>query len=447
MTNWWPLFTRDPVESLAHDDWTAVGPIVSSRTFGTSDIFSIRPLWTEFESRERDASSHHLLYPLFNHYAAGDASHWHLLNLVRRAQRDEGHYTSFDVFPFYFSRQTGDPETSHRALWPAIGTLRNFLGRERVDFVLWPLYVRSERRSEIRYSTPWPFIQYRTGPESQGWGVWPIYGHFERAGAYDRTWAAWPFFYNYKDGLNAEVPYERFGVLPFYARERAAGMRSETYGWPFFGYTHESDPRSIYREVRYFYPFVVQGRGEEKHVNRLLPFYAHERRPEYSKRWYLWPILKQEQYELPGLNRDVTRVLFFLYRDEKQTNPAHDFLARRSYLWPLLAYTNNGQGHRQLQAFDPLGTFFPRNEKIRENWTPLFAIYRFDRQPERTRHSVLWNFIAIENKSDNTGSVHIGPLFEQVETSDASHWNILKGLIGRKRIGEEKQWTFFWNSF
>ncbi len=447
LSNWWPLYTARPHLSGDASDWTAFGPFLESRHTSTQQILSFRPLWTQFESTEREATSRHLLYPLFSHYDYTHHSHWHVLNLIRRASHEDSDYRSTQIFPFYFSRQTGDPETSYRALWPIGGTLRNFLWRDRMDFIAWPLFLRTEKGTEIRYSTPWPFIQYRTGEDARGFGLWPIYGRFQREADYDRTWALWPLIYHYRDNLDQEVPYERFGILPLYASERADGMRSQTFLWPFFGYTRENEPRPLYRENRYLWPFFVQGRGEEKHVNRWMPFYTHESRGDQSKHWYLWPVLKREHTQLPALERQRTQVLFFIYRDEHLFNSDRGFSARRSYLWPLYGYNHNGAGHRQFQTLDPLGVFFPRNEKIRENWSPLFALYRYDRQPERTRHSLLWNLFVLERGSDQTGAIYLGPLFERVNDGSSGHWSVLKGLVGRSRQMDETQWTFFWNSF
>lgn len=447
-SNWWPLLTMTPAEDRAGGDrWTAAGPFLESRLLGEERITSFRPLWTQFEHTEREAASYHLLYPLLSVYDYEGAHHWHVLNLLRSSRSTEPEHRELDLFPFYFSRQTGQPETSYRALWPLGGTLKNFFGRDRIDFALWPLYIRTERQAEVRYSVPWPFFQKLTGPGSRGWALWPFYGHFEREGSYDHTWALWPLYYNLHNGLGQEVPYHRLGVLPFYHRETAAGLRSETYLWPFFGYTRESDPRPDYRETRYFWPLLVQGRGEEKYVNRWLPLYTHETRPGTAKHWYLWPLLKHQQFEDPGLTRDRTQFLFFLYWDEQQSHAATDFSARRTYLWPLLGYANNGEGRRQVQVLDLFGVFFPHNEKIRENWSPLFALYRYQSDAGSSRHSVLWDFVVFEQEADDTGAVYLGPLFEHVDEGETGHWKLFKGLIGRERSPDGKRWTFFWNTF
>ena len=235
------------------------------------------------------------------------------------------------------------------------------------------------------------------------------------------------------------MPYRRFGVLPFYSRETAAGLKSETFAWPFFGYTRETVPRPVYSENRYFWPLLVQGRGEERHVNRWMPLYTDERKPGYRKNWYLWPILETEHFEQPGLTRERTSLLYFIYRDEQQHFA--DTTARLTFLWPLFGYWNDGYDRRQLQVLDPLSVFFPSNQKVRENWTPLFALYRLDERSGNARHSLLWDLVVWEKDESGMKAFYAGPLFEWVE---GSHWELLKGLIGSRREGDGKRFTSFW---
>jgi hypothetical protein len=443
-TNFWPIFThRDSDEFDRRAELNILGPIFgNSLTAANERILSIRPLFTGFEPEAYRQGHFHVVYPIFNFYQQTQGWSWHFLNLVSMRRNSEFDATNFQVFPFLFYNRTTNPKANYYAFWPIGGVLKNRLFRDRIEFALWPLYVQTVRGDETRTHTPWPFIQRLSGPESKGFGFWPFYGHFERENSYDKTWAAWPFYYNYKENLDEEVPYERFGILPFYHRETGLGLKSESYLWPFFGYTKEFAPRPLYNEIRYFWPFIVQGRGEEKYVNRLLPLYANEERPNYQKRWYLWPLLKTEDTSYGGFRREKTSLLYFLYWDEKQFLQTGQ--ARKTFLWPLMGYWNDGNGRKQFQTLDPLSVFFRQNEKIRENWTPLFSLYRYDSRYGDSRHAFLWDLIVIERGRDDTGAFYLGPLFEYVNDGATGHWGVLKGLIGVERAYGERTLRFFW---
>lgn len=440
--NWWP----GPVRLFADfdgrpDELSALGPLWSEKIGDTQEVLSFRPFWTRIRETERGAVSYHLLYPLFNAYRYEGHSHWHILNLIRGGEWNEGTEGRFQLWPFFFWEDRAGEDEDELALWPIGGTLRNFLGRDSLEFWAWPLYVHSRRRGEERYGTPWPFVQWRKGAAS-GFALWPLFGHFERAGDYDRTFALWPLYYDHREDLERETPTRRLGILPFYSRETGDGLRSETFIWPFFGYTSESAPRPAYEEIRYFWPLLVQGRGEERYKNRWMPFYTHERKGEAEKWWYLWPLLKREEIDLGFLTRHRTQLLYFIFRDEYQTDGL-DFQARKQTLWPLYSYWDNGNGRRQIQALDLFTVFFPRNQRVAETWTPLFALYRFDEYPNSRRRSWLWNLVVVEDSADSH-RLAVGPLYEHERAPGYAAWRILHGLVGRSEYHGRAQWTVLW---
>lgn len=444
--NLWP----GPV-SLSVDDTgrahelTALGPLYGHYTWeGAREVTTIRPVWLEIDKPEINAHSRHLLYPFLNIYASGDAGHWHVLNLIRGSRLDEGRVRKYEFWPFLFYKD--DPNTGRqtRAAWPLVGGFDGFFGREQVDFVLWPLYIRTEKRGEVRYSTPWPFIQTLTG-EASGFGLWPLAGRFTRPEVYQRRFALWPFIYAYEDLRPESNGLHQWGILPFYAQETADGLISRTYFWPFFGHTEESDPRPDYREVRYFWPFFVQGRGKEQFKNRWMPFYTHESKRALKKWWYLWPIWKRTQIDLNFLTRYRTQVLYFIYRGEKQAND-EGFVARKQHLWPLFSHWDDGHGHVQVQGLDLLSVFFPNNKKIQANWTPLTTVYRYDRRGNDKRHSILWNLLVLEADGEGKERWQLGPLYQRTRSREKQvAWNIFRGLISYQSDAS-RRWSFFWQT-
>jgi hypothetical protein len=438
--NFWPFYVSHRDSAVGRPDAvSSLGPLLARTDRDDERILSFRPLWTSFHHQTTGALQAHVFYPFVNWRDDGHSRSGHVLNLLQYRRNPDAGSTFLQAFPFLFINDAPEPEASYRALWPLGGTLKNRFWRDEIRFALWPLFVQTRKDDEVRTHVPYPFVQMLDGPRSRGFGLWPLYGRFERENDYVHTWAFWPFHYHYRDKLDEPVPYERFGMLPFYTRETGAGLKSETYLWPFFGYTRESDPRPRYAENRYFWPFLVQGRGEERRVNRWMPFYTHETRPGYSKRWYLWPLLELESWEHPGLERRRTSLLYFLFRDEQQLFSGTR--ARLSFLWPFYGYWNDGFDRRQFQVFDPLTVFFPSNRVVRENWTPLFALYRFDRRGGNARHSLAWDLLSWERDPDGLRSFHAGPVFEWEKNS---HWAVLKGLIGSQR--ENGEWTLnlFW---
>ncbi|KAF0095044.1 MAG: hypothetical protein E1N59_1472 [Puniceicoccaceae bacterium 5H] len=447
--NLWPLLTYRP-----EDHWgrpattTAAGPFWLGQRWEDRHVYGFRPITLTYQPLDLPEDiDFHLLYPIFNYHESGDMVYWDVYSLIRYRHDSGSDITDFQAFPFLFYFDSPNPEANYAAFWPVGGTLKNFFGRDRVDFAAWPLYVRTRNEEAVRYSVPWPFVQYLTGPESRGAALWPLYGHFEKDDDYARTFAAWPIYYDVYRDLDEPQPRHDFGVLPFYARSTDAGLKSETFGWPFFGYTKEWEPRPTYNETRYFWPLFVQGEGEEKFINRWMPFYTHEGKGLHKKKWYMWPILKRsERYEEP-MTIDRDQLLYFLWWDERRSTASWE--SRKTFLWPLFGYWDDGQEARQIQLLDPLGGLFPNNSTMRDAWGNLFAIYRYDRRGDSQEHSVLWNLVNWKRAEGETLNLEIGPLFdyERAEEHATGDWEVLWGLVGRHGAEEDRRWEFFWKDF
>jgi hypothetical protein len=231
--------------------------------------------------------------------------------------------------------------------------------------------------------------------------------------------------------------------LPFYARETAPGYISKTYAWPFFGYTHRTEPYR-YDEQRYLWPFLVQGRGEQHYVNRWGPFYTHSVIKGYDKTWVGWPLYRHARWEEDGLAQEKNQFLMFVYWSLTQrslTNPAAA-PAHKTHLWPLLSSWDNGAGRKQLQLLSPLEVFFQSNEPIRQIYSPLFALYRSDqRAPGDVRNSFLFSLVSWR-QAPTVKEFHLGPLFSRHATPEHSRITIGCGLLAWQRSSAQGPWKF-----
>ncbi|MBI2498502.1 MAG: hypothetical protein HYV75_11500, partial [Opitutae bacterium] len=273
---------------------------------------------------------------------------------------------------------------------------------------------------------------------------WPLCGHRGRTGDYDRQFWLWPLFYRQATRLAEAQPTVRLGALPFYTRDTGPGFRSESYVWPLFGYTHRIGP-DRYDERRYLWPFLVQGRGEQRYVNRWAPLYTHSIARGCDKTWFVWPLFRHAQWQEAGLAQEKDQLLYFVYWSQSQRSLAHPAAApaRKTHLWPLLSMWDNGAGRRQVQFLSPLEVFFPANDPVRQLYTPLFALYRYDRRDAKaSRHSLLWDAVTYR-RSAGGREFHLGPLLS-VHTGAARQRIALgHGLLGLTRRPGERVWRFF----
>lgn len=394
--------------------------------------------------REGDRETSRLFYPFITWQKETDFryfSFFQLINYRRQTGPDSPAIRNFDVWPVYFSHETGDPHESYHAVFPLGGTIKHRFGKDRINFILFPLYAQVERNGAQTTYAPWPFLRLVRGEGHQGFAVWPLYGQWGREGDYAEKFILWPFIYQSTAHLSEAQPDEKFGVLPFYTRETSPGYRNENYLWPFFGYSDRTQPVK-YHERRHPWPLFVQGRGDVRYVNRWAPFYTHSVVKGYDKTWVAWPLYRHAHWEDDGIAQEKNQVLYFFYWSLTQhstTNPAAA-PAHKTHLWPLLTSWNNGAGRRQLQLLSPLEVFFPTNEPVRVLYSPFFALYRYDqRAPGETRHTLLFNLLGWE-KSPAKKEFHLGPLFSLQASPEGSRVALGRGLLAWQRQPGPARW-------
>jgi hypothetical protein len=446
--NYWPFFVgkREAPEKEFHQ-WQGLGPVLFEKEAADHDIRGIRPFFIRFDDKFRDRRSRHILYPLFNHREDPQGVRWDILTWIRGdtfAPEGKEATTRFHLFPFLFLQRSPDPEKNYFGLFPIAGEVHNLLLYDRISWLAFPFSIRLERGDVTTVGRPWPFIRFVEGAETQGFHFWPFYGQVERAGDFSRRYYLWPLGYSVQRDLHKEQPFEARGFIPFYTTSRSENAVSETFFWPFFGYTTSFSPQ--YDEVRYFWPLFVQRRGEHHYINRWAPIYTHSVRRGVEKQWVLWPLFRRERWIERELLHQKAQVLYFVYWSLAQSRPEQPGGTRASkrHLWPLFSWWDNGAGRRQAQILSLFEVFFPYNEIIRENWSPLFALYRYDQQPEQTRHAFLFDFITWTH-GEEEARLNIGPLASYERTEKGRRFELLKGLLTVGAHTEGKRpFRLFW---
>lgn len=444
--NFWPFWVAEEncCEAASCKE-NVLGPIFEQKITESGCLGAFRPIALHMENDKYREKFDYLLYPIFSHHRFQGGYNWNMFNLF--AGGNQCNEKKLTLFPILLGKQTGDPCTSYSAMFPFGGKVRNFLGKDAIGWLMFPLYLQIEHRGSICHSLPWPFIRWQTGPDSGGLALWPIFSHFWKEGEYDHGNLLWPLIYEWHDDLSCPVPSIRKGFLPFYAYEDSARRYSWTVIWPFF--SHIEMRNRNYVEDHLFWPFFVQGRGDNEYVNRWAPFYTHSIRRGIDKRWYLWPLFKIVDREECGVHINQQQLLYFVFWKQTQRsieNPCWPE-AKKVHLWPLYCYWDNGAGKKQFQLLSPFEVFFPTNQAVRNLYSPLFAIFRFEQLcPGHSRYSILFDLIATE-KTATSQRLSIGPLLD-VECGECkSQIQILKGFLGYVKENGKKSFKFLWISF
>lgn len=443
LENFWPgpVTRYDEAGQTVHRE--ILGPLLFHQVRQQDTVAGLRPVYLRRSFHESDKQGDYLFYPLFSRVAWEDYTEWNFLLFgnYRRHQRqpDEEAQRQTTFFPFYFHGTGPREEDNYFGLFPVAGRVPNQLFHREAAWVAFPLYTRLRSGEVDTYYTPFPFVRTRRGPDTRGFEIWPLFGRTVTTNKRTHQYALWPLIYDQKtfrkeDGEIILDGHSR-GFLPFYSHHDDAKVKDRNWVWPFFGYTESLDPE--FREVRYFWPFSVQRRGETHYTNRWAPFYTYSERPHRVQRWVMWPFYRQRYTtERNNILQTKTQFLYFLYWDLQQENPRNPEAgtARKTHLWPLYSHWDNAAGTTQSQIFSPLEVFFPRNQIVRDKYSPLFAIYRSTRNEDKDYRSrqFLFQLLTYERKADDW-DFQVGPVL-QWQREEGSHGvSLLRGLLAFDR--------------
>jgi len=465
--NDWPILVDQPSQTAALPYREFAGPFFFSQPVASGTETSavaangFRPFYVATHDAQGDLVSAYSLYPFFSYHTMRDGYRWSIFELINHdVRRELGSKTdpasgkpinAFDVWPFYFSVETGSPETSYHAVLPIAGTVYNRFGMDRLNWVLFPLYARWEKNHVVTTTAPFPFIRVLDGEGNHGFEFWPVAGYREKADSYRRQFYLWPLIYKQENALWSSQPDVKAGFLPFYAYSRNAESHSETFLWPFFGYTDRIAPYR-YHQTNYLWPIWVQGRGDDRYVNRWGPFYTHSIVKSTETTWVLWPFWREEHFTDGPLVHENRQFFYFLFNDHEQRSAINPSLpaAHRTNVWPLFTFWDNGAGRRQFQALSPLEVFFPTNNAMRLSYSAFFALYRYNQYaPGDTQQSALWNFVTYRRSAESR-EFHLGPLFSRVREGAARRYTLGNGVIALQREPDasgQTRWRFSFFDF
>ncbi|MBI3084924.1 MAG: hypothetical protein HYY88_04235 [candidate division NC10 bacterium] len=438
--NLWPFYDErdDPVDRVHVR--TGLGPLLTfdrSRDDAVRRL-AIRPMFHWREERPAQRLEWEVLYPLMSYTRTeGD---WEfqflqLLNLREEGSRPRERERRQDFFPFYLSGTTETGET-YQAVVPFGGRLLDRLGQDEIEFALFPLYARFvKQRTETRYF-PWPILSVTRGEGHSGFRIIPLYGEEVKAGVFEKRFVLWPLFLHQRTGLDGDAPEETLAVFPLFVSQRSKPRDSTTVLWPLFNYTQDRERQ--FEQWDLPWPLIKIARGEGRTINRFLPLFSLEERllrNEFLLRelrstdlHLLFPLYSRSEEAIPGSRKVRDRILWWLYSDTREDG--RDGSTRRVDAWPFFHYRRDREGAVQFGTLALLEAFMPGNERIERNYSPLWTLYTYRRNPEGDQvRSFLWNLVRHEETSGGVAIELLGPVLAYRERGSDAHLSVLGGLL------------------
>jgi hypothetical protein len=408
------------------------------------------PFITRSEMESIEAVQMDILWKLISYNSYGEEYRFQLVQLFSfagGATQSETNVHRFTVFPFYFQQRSLIPEKNYTALLPVYGKIKGRFNRDEIHFAGFPLWVTTRKRGVVTDNYVYPVFHLREGNGLKGWQFWPLLGNERRVPTtttnvwgdselmpgHRKSFVLWPFFHDSRAGIGTTNEVRSQLLLPVYSWVRSPSRDSTTFPWP-LGYTHTEDREKKFEEWGAPWPLIVFARGD-KRIDRVWPFFSHGTNRYLQVRWYGWPVYKYNRLKSSPLDRERTRILFFLYSDTRTRDTETARSKRRIDAWPLYSYTRELDGNRRLQMIAPLEPLLPGNTGLQRDLSLLWSLWRWEKNPSsgETSQSLLWNLYRQETGPERRkGSLLFG-MFQYESGPDGRRGRVFYIPFGKKK--------------
>lgn len=423
-----------------------LGPFFESR--GAKDgaaFMSIRPILSHIDNPVEKRRRTDLLWPLgmSKHFLGERYSYFFPYYDFDFDTTTPGSRKKHVLFPLLFSGSDKNGD-GYFAVFPLGGTIHEFLGREKIMFVLFPLYMRSTVGDVTRTDVLWPFISRSVGEDMSRVKVFPFYGHSTREGEWTKEFIMWPFWTTVKyDYPGSEG--SGFILFPIYGYSRSGNTESRMVLPPFFRWSYSDTQTEIYMP----FPFVQYAAGEKNRIY-LWPVWG-KREDAGEKYWFTaWPFIRRHVIDRTDYTYSRFAVFPVYYNEskekkktEKDGDETGTFYASWK-IWPLMSYKRQDN---ESQFRMPDLWMFRDKDAVTRNLVPLWTLYSRDKVDGASENEFLWGLLRKRSESDGSGKFSVFPLFSMESSSpvvDEFRWDVLYGLIGYKRDGLKKSYRLLY---
>jgi hypothetical protein len=339
------------------------------------------------------------------------------------------------VFPLLFWGR--DPnEEPYFAVFPLGGRVHDILRRDRIVFVLFPLYAHSTVGEMETTDVLWPVFSRSEGPDVSRWRVFPFCGKSVKAGRWSKTFVLWPIW----TSAHYDMPGEKGGgfvLFPLFGHVELPDQETWMAVPPFFRWSRAADRR----EVNCPWPFFQYARGP---VDKLYawPLWGRKSAPGLRSTFALWPVFSWAEIERPDERIERFMALPLVFH-ERVASSGVGVKSRHFKLWPLFSYHRQGDSRqfRTLALWPGKGT-----GSIERNYAPLWTLYSSRRVEEERESELLWGLYRHRRGPDG-GRVSVFPLFSLRRAADGAaqrEWSVLLGLAGYRRRGPERTYRLLY---
>lgn len=360
------------------------------------------------------------------------------------------------LMAFYSSARASDPPTKYAfrlmplvalgrnengedygAVFPLGGRIDHWFGRDRVEFVLFPLYWHSELADLRTDHWLWPIVSRTTGDDTYRFHVFPFYGMSEKTGEGKSTFIMWPFWTSRRldrPGMRGSS----FMLFPIYGHAKTEKEETWLFLPPFFRHTVG---KTVSQDIG-LWP-VVQTTAEKREEKLYVwPLYGRRTTAHENRRFWLWPFIWQWHEIAKPVTVDRFRLFPVIYSESRRPIAAPtNVVDRYVSIWPVMSYKRSNDDTKRVRFLDLWP--FRETEPMERNLAPLWRVYQHERTPLGYEDELLWGLARWGRRTNGVSSGSLFPLaawsHDRVADKQRS-WEFLKGMLGYERNESGKAW-------
>lgn len=414
-----------------------LGPVGEHMVSPDEDtLHAFRPLYYTWRVENEDVRRSEVLWPLYVRRSREERVYWRFLLTFFwnwDVEDSESRWRLWSL-PFYFQGRDTHGE-SYVALFPLAGRIHEFFFWDRIDFMLFPLYMESRLKEIEATSYLWPIYSRASGPGVDRFRIFPFYGYSDMENVGRKIFVLWPFW----NQVRYTMPKSQgkgWILFPLLGHLRLTDQETWWLLPPIFRYSSGEDQNRLFAP----WPIVQMEEGEVDKFY-IFPIYGRKQHRGIDRRFLLWPIGHYEKSEqVTGSKTKFFVVPFVQHFRKKPSEVMGGDAQSSSYtkIWPLFSHLSKEDGDIRRTAFLELNLL--RGGAVERNYAPFWQFYVREQVRDEVDTEIFWGLYRYAARGEEYRYRSLFPLFSWSRGEDEGHFSFLKGLLGRRREGEKSVW-------
>jgi hypothetical protein len=454
------VFASAMADADGNERFRAAGPFweEAEGAGGMSLRAQPRPLFTRAADPATKRAAWDALWPVASGKTFGEQKSWRILTayFLDQDRRDANTRYRFWLLPLWFHGRDDDG-SRYAALFPLGGEIRNILWKDRIRFVLWPLWASSEVNDVRTVNVLWPFFSRTTTPDGHltQLRVFPFYGHSVNEGQYEKRMALWPIW-THARYVHPKAEGTAWVLFPLCGRVNLNTQKGWMFLPPLFQHIRGEQMSRTY----FPWPFYQRETGYRERLV-VWPLYGRRQDGALKRQYWLWPLVNREENDWGRrhvLRWSVVPVWSCATQRESwlpseraaaeargEPLPEPRVRAQRAKAWPLFSRQYDlDEGAYRLRAPDLWPG--PTPPGVERNWAPIWTLLDYRARGERSDLDVLWGLYRQVRREGGARTFSLFPLWKHERTAAdrERRWSVLKGLLAYDRTATNRTVRFLW---